>query len=84
MLAKTSIDLNHQIMTLRWGIVSAAKICHDFVTALRTLPESDHQVVAVAARSLSSAENFAKSHGIPKAYEGYKKIAEDKDIGKKD
>ncbi|EFA11514.1 trans-1,2-dihydrobenzene-1,2-diol dehydrogenase [Tribolium castaneum] len=67
-------------MALRWGIVSAGKICHDFVTALQTLPKSEHQVVAVAARALPSAQNFAQSHGIPKAYEGYIKIAEDKDV----
>jgi len=67
-------------MALRWGIASAGKISNDYVYAVQTLPKTDHQIVAVAARSLSSAEDFAKSHGIPKAYEGYIKLAQDKDI----
>lgn len=68
-------------MALRWGIASAGKISNDFVCALQTLPSSNHQIVAVGARSLSSAEKFAKDHGIPKAYEGYLKLAEDQEIG---
>lgn len=68
-------------MALRWGIVSSGKISHDFVSALASLPETEHQVVAVGARSGSNAENFAKLHNIPKGYEGYTKIAEDPDIG---
>jgi dihydrodiol dehydrogenase / D-xylose 1-dehydrogenase (NADP) len=69
-------------MALRWGIVSAGKISHDFVGALKSLSHEDHKVVAVAARSLSNAEDFAKNHNIPKAYEGYLKIAEDDDVGR--
>jgi predicted dehydrogenase len=42
-------------MALRWGICSAGKISHDFVVGLKSLPETEHQVVAVAARSLDSA-----------------------------
>lgn len=59
-------------MALRWGIAAAGKISSDFVNALQIYPESDHQVVAVAARKLQSAQEFAEKFGIPKAYEGYK------------
>ncbi|XP_066245018.1 trans-1,2-dihydrobenzene-1,2-diol dehydrogenase-like [Euwallacea similis] len=62
-------------MALQWGIVSTGCIAHDFVSALKALPQDKHQIVAVAARSLSSAEKFAKTHEIPKAYEGYENIA---------
>ena len=48
---------------LRWGIISAGKICHDFVNSLATLDKSEHEVVAVAARNINSAEAFAKKHG---------------------
>lgn len=70
-----------RIMALRWGIVSAGFISHDFVNAVSTLPKEDHQVVAVAARSLSSAKEFADRHGIPRAYEGYETLAKDPEIG---
>ncbi|XP_044257037.1 trans-1,2-dihydrobenzene-1,2-diol dehydrogenase-like isoform X1 [Tribolium madens] len=67
-------------MALKWGIVSAGRICHDFVTAVQTYPETDHKIVAVGARSLNNAQKFAKDHKIPKAYEGYEGIAKDKEV----
>ncbi|XP_011176093.2 trans-1,2-dihydrobenzene-1,2-diol dehydrogenase [Solenopsis invicta] len=65
---------------LRWGIVSAGKISHDFVTALRSLPADEHDVIAIAARQLSRAEAFAKLHEIKTAYDDYAKLATDKNI----
>ncbi|XP_020289383.1 trans-1,2-dihydrobenzene-1,2-diol dehydrogenase-like [Pseudomyrmex gracilis] len=67
-------------MTLRWGIASAGKISHDFVTALRGLPADEHEVVAVAARELSRAQQFAKLHKIKKSYDKYEELALDRDI----
>lgn len=69
-------------MALRWGIVSAGLISHDFVNALSTLLKTEHQVLAVAARKLPSAKDFANLHGIPKAYEGYEALAKDPEVGK--
>lgn len=69
-------------MPLRWGIVSAGRISHDFACALSTLPVTDHKVIAVAARSLESAKKFAELHDIPQAYEGYEALAKNSDIGK--
>ena len=43
---------------LRWGICSAGKISHDFVVGIKTLPSTSHSIVAVAARSLDSAQSF--------------------------
>ncbi len=31
-------------MATNWGIISAGKISHDFVSALRTLPSNEHYV----------------------------------------
>lgn len=62
---------------LRWGIVSAGTIAHDFVCAVSTLPETDHKVVAVAARGLENVKKFAESHGIPAFYVGYEALAKD-------
>ena len=67
-------------MLLKWGIVSAGKISHDFVCALKTLPQGEHQVVAVAAREEKSAQEFAKVHAIPKFYEGYEGLFTDEEV----
>ncbi|GFS48749.1 trans-1,2-dihydrobenzene-1,2-diol dehydrogenase [Trichonephila inaurata madagascariensis] len=68
-------------MATKWGILSAGKICHDFVTAVQSLPETgQHEFVAVAARSLASAKEFASSHNIPKAYGSYEDLAKDSNI----
>jgi len=68
-------------MALRWGIVSVGLISSDFTTVLRTLPRSEHQVVAVAARDLSRAKEFARKHDIPKAYGSYEELAKDPNVG---
>lgn len=69
-------------MALKWGIASVGKISHDFVNALGTLSDEDHHVVAVAARDLDRAQEFAERFGVPKnkAYQGYKTLAEDPDV----
>ncbi|XP_071750425.1 trans-1,2-dihydrobenzene-1,2-diol dehydrogenase-like isoform X1 [Centroberyx gerrardi] len=67
-------------MATRWGICSAGKISNDFTVALKTLPPEDHQIVAVAARKLQDAQEFAKKHSIPRAYGSYEELARDPDI----
>ncbi|CAL8116955.1 unnamed protein product [Orchesella dallaii] len=59
---------------LRWGILSAGLISHDFVVGTYALPPAEHQVVAVAARSLESAKKFATTHSIPNAYGSYEEL----------
>lgn len=66
--------------TLRWGIASAGKISNDFVVGLSCLPIEEHKVVAVAARDLKRAEDFAKLHAIPTAYASYVELAENSEI----
>lgn len=66
---------------LRWGIASTGMISFDFANALTTLPETDHQIVAVGARSLTSAEDFAKKFFIPAFYEGYENLVKDANVG---
>ncbi|XP_034536360.1 trans-1,2-dihydrobenzene-1,2-diol dehydrogenase [Notolabrus celidotus] len=67
-------------MATRWGICSAGKISHDFTVALKTLPPEDHQVVAVAARKLEDAQEFAKKHSISRVYGSYEELARDPHI----
>ncbi|XP_072320783.1 trans-1,2-dihydrobenzene-1,2-diol dehydrogenase-like [Eucyclogobius newberryi] len=67
-------------MATRWGICSAGKISHDFTVALKTLPPEEHQVVAVAARKLDDAQNFANKHNISHAYGSYEELSRDPDV----
>lgn len=69
-------------MTIRWGIVSAGKISHDFVNAFNSFPDVGDQVIAaVAARDKSRAEEFAKIHKIPKVFGSYNEMATSDAIG---
>lgn len=67
-------------MALKWGIVSAGRISNDFVNALSTLPASDHKCIAIAARDLKRAKEFADLFGIPRAYGDYDQLAKDQEI----
>jgi len=63
-----------------WGILSAGRISHDWAVAASTLPKDEHQVLAVAARNVDSAREFAKEHGIPKVHNSYEELVKDKEI----
>lgn len=39
------------------------------------------QVVAIAARELKRAQEYAKLHNIPKAYGSYEELAQDPNVG---
>ncbi|XP_049875503.1 trans-1,2-dihydrobenzene-1,2-diol dehydrogenase-like [Pectinophora gossypiella] len=68
-------------MTLRWGIVTAGKISHDFASAFNSYPDKgDQSIVAVAARDKSKAAEFAKLHNISKVFDSYKDLATSSDI----
>lgn len=67
-------------MALKWGIVSAALISHDFVNVLKTLTEGEHEVVAIGARNLERASCFAAQYGIPIAYGTYLELAKDPNV----
>ncbi|CAM4673271.1 unnamed protein product [Lepidochelys olivacea] len=67
-------------MATRWGVCSAGKISHDFLVALGTLPATEHQAVAIAARDLARAQEYAQKHGIPRAYGSYEELAQDPDV----
>lgn len=67
---------------LRWGLLSAGKISHDFLVAMSTLSPLEHTPVAIGARSLESAEKLAKEHGVPKAYGSYQEVMNDPEVGK--
>lgn len=66
----------------RWGIMGAGLISHDWAVAVSTLPKTEHQILAVSARSKENAAKFAKEHDIAKAYGSYVELCEDNEIGK--
>uniref|UniRef100_A0A2A4K2G4 Trans-1,2-dihydrobenzene-1,2-diol dehydrogenase n=1 Tax=Heliothis virescens TaxID=7102 RepID=A0A2A4K2G4_HELVI len=68
-------------MTLRWGIVSAGKICSDFVNAFNSYGDKgDQAIVAVAARDKTKAKEFAKNHNISLYFGSYQEMASSSDI----
>ncbi|XP_068626891.1 trans-1,2-dihydrobenzene-1,2-diol dehydrogenase-like [Battus philenor] len=68
-------------MTLRWGIVTAGHICHDFVNAFNSYPDKGDQVIsAIASQDKEKAVKFAKTHGIAKVFDSYQAMAISDDI----
>ena len=60
---------------IRWGICATGRMSSKFMAGLKTLPETDHQVVAVAARSQSAAAQFAETHGISNYFGSYAELS---------
>ncbi|XP_054744874.1 trans-1,2-dihydrobenzene-1,2-diol dehydrogenase [Anastrepha obliqua] len=65
---------------LKWGIAAAGRITHDFVTALSTIENSQHTVIAVADVEMTRAQQFAERHEIPKCYDGFDALSLDTEI----
>jgi len=59
---------------LRWGVASAGRISSDFVNAVQ---HDGGRVVAVAARALGDAQEFATRFGIERSYGDYRALAGD-------
>jgi xylose dehydrogenase (NAD/NADP) len=64
-------------MTLRIGILGAAKIAGSFMVGAKA--SSRAAVVAVASRDRGRAEAFARHHGIPRAC-GYAELLADREV----
>lgn len=64
--------------TIRWGILGTGYISRAFAEGLRPLPGA--QLVAIASRTLSSAQQFAREFGIAKAYGSYGELVQDAEV----
>ena len=64
--------------SLRWGLIAAGNIAARFAKGLATTTEAD--VVAVGARSRDRATQFARAHGIERAYGSYAEVLADPDV----
>lgn len=81
----SSNSSNVSIPTLRWGILGAGSISAAFATDLeikRLEAKANHELVAVAARNLQSAQDFISEHlkSKPKAYGSYAELYADKNV----
>ena len=63
---------------VRWGIVSTADINRKLIPGVQASAKAD--LVAVASREQSRADEYAKEWGIERAYGTYEELLEDSDI----
>jgi D-xylose 1-dehydrogenase (NADP+, D-xylono-1,5-lactone-forming) len=64
--------------TLRWGLLSTARINRSLIPPLRT--SKQNQLAAVASRTPAQAEAYAKEWKIPQAYGSYEALLADPNI----
>lgn len=63
---------------IRWGILSTARISHQFA---RDFAHAEGgELLAVASRAQDTAQAFADQYGIPRAYASYEAMLSDPDI----
>ena len=68
---------------INWGILATGKIAETLAKSMKFLEddkENNMELLAVASRSLDKAEDFAKRHGIKRAYGSYEELVADPDI----
>lgn len=63
---------------LKWGILGCGRVCHDFTQALKHVATAT--VVGCAARDMKRSREFSAKHSIPKAYDNYDDLIQDKDV----
>jgi predicted dehydrogenase len=66
------------LKTLRWGLLSTARINQALIPPLRALKR--HQLLAVASRSDEAARDYARRWNIPRAYGSYAALLADPEI----
>jgi predicted dehydrogenase len=64
--------------TVRWGILSTARINRRIIPEIRAAEGSE--LVAVASRSLEAAKDYAAQWEIPVAYGSYEELLDDRSI----
>ena len=63
---------------LRWGVLGPGWIAGETVGALRS--RTGQRVTAVGSRTLSRAQAFADTHGIPRAHGSYEELVADPEV----
>jgi xylose dehydrogenase (NAD/NADP) len=65
-------------MSVRWGLLSTARINRHVLAAAEKSDQVD--VIAVASRSAARADAYARDHSIERAYASYDALLEDPDV----
>lgn len=74
-----SMEISHmKTRMIRWGILGAGRIAHQFAEDFAHVTNAE--LVAVAARDESRAQEFAARWSIPTAHAGYQSLYDEKDI----
>ncbi len=63
---------------IKWGILGLGKIAGKFATGLKEIKEAE--LYAVASRSKTKAETFAKEHQATKLFSSYEAMLEDEEL----
>lgn len=71
----SNMDKNRKI---GWGIISTGRIAQQFCQDMVFV--NNGELVAVGARKLESARNFANQFNITNAYEGYQSVLNDENV----
>ncbi len=74
MAPSTSVN----VMPVKWGIVSTARINRLFIGGAQASPEVE--IVAVGSRDRDRAEQFAAEHGIERAHGSYEELLADPEV----
>ena len=71
-----------KLRTYNWGILGCGRISNDFILALNSPDRRFSHIAHAVATSndLSRAQDFAKTHGVLKAYGSYKELCQDPKI----
>ena len=65
---------------MKWGILATGNIATKFVKTISAIAAEGESVIAVGSRSLEKAKDFAKPHGISKAYGSYEELLADSEV----
>jgi predicted dehydrogenase len=65
-------------VTVKWGLLSTARINRLFIAGARRSP--DLEIVAVASRDRSRVERYAREHGIDRAHGSYEALLADPEV----
>lgn len=65
---------------MKWGILATGTIATKFAKTISDMAAEGERAVAVGSRSLEKAKDFAKTHGISKAYGSYEELLADSEV----
>lgn len=65
---------------MKWGILATGNIANKFASTVTAMAREEEVLAAVGSRRLESAQRFAETYHIPKAYGSYEELCADPDV----